>query len=117
MTSDTPTDPHGFEPPEPADDAPERFAALVAQALDERMVAMISVEAGTRKAVRDLTDAFNKHTNDEDKRHAAMLKVLAVRSVTPMVAMLVAMLALGMAMGSSTAQASAPQCPKVEAAP
>lgn len=116
---DEKTDPYGTPPPSDpqADDAPERFAALVAKELDVRVATIVEAESGTRKAVRDLADAFNQHTADEAKRHAAMVKVLAVRSVTPMVAMLVALLALGMAMGGGEAQASGPRCPKVEAAP
>lgn len=112
---DTPTDPRGYEPP--TDDGPERFAALVAVALDERVMAIVADNAKTRKTVRRLADAFQEHTTDEAKRHAAMVKVLAVRSVTPMVALLVSLLALGMAMGSGPAQAGPPLCPKSEAGP
>ena len=122
MTSDTPTDPNGFDTPSDAykseashDDAPERFAALVAKELDARVLAIVAVEASTHKAVRDLADAFNAHTSDESKRHAAMLKALAIKSATPMVAMLVSLLALGMAMGSGSAQAES-KCHQTESA-
>lgn len=131
---DTPTDPTGFEIPvcvssEPPPDDARRFADLVAESMDVRMerlkhdlnesiAQVIMVEAATRKTVKTLADAFQRHDSDEQKHRAVMLKALAVKGVMPTAALVLSLLALGLVtLGPQQAQAQAVCPPGIGGAP